>query len=372
MAVSRHDAWKGRRVFLTGHTGFKGSWLGLWLSHMGANVCGFSLPPPTEPSLFHAAELSRRVETCFGDIRDADALSAAMRDFAPEVVIHMAAQSLVRRSYDEPVATYATNVLGTVHVLEAARKTDSVRAVVNVTTDKCYENQEWLWPYRENERLGGRDPYSNSKACAELVTDAYRKSFYETPGSRKELASVRAGNVIGGGDWAEDRLIPDCMRALSKKQSIIIRNPAFIRPWQHVLEPLSGYLRLAERLLASPGAYCEGWNFGPELNDAQPVSWVASTVCSLWGGDAQWQLASDAVGVESAGTAGEAPHEAKYLRLDCSLAKSRLGWTPRLPLSLALAWTVEWYRGYSEGKSAEALCLEQIRQFEAMEPPAAA
>ncbi len=314
--------WRGKRVFLTGHTGFKGSWLSLWLQQLGAEVTGYALQPPTNPSLFDVANVGARHDIASSATSAmAQPLSRAMREAAPDIVIHMAAQPLVRHSYVDPVETYSTNVMGTVHLLEAVRQTPSVRAVVNVTTDKCYENKEWVWGYRENEPMGGYDPYSNSKGCAELVTSAYRSSFFNPAKygeHRVALATARAGNVIGGGDWADDRLIPDILRAISAGQPVVIRNPHAIRPWQHVLEPLSGYLQLAQRLYEDGVAYAEGWNFGPNDEDAKPVQWIVERLTQQWGEGASWQLDD-----------GDHPHEAHYLKLDCSKAKMRLDWQPR-------------------------------------------
>lgn len=347
--------WRGKKVFMTGHTGFKGSWLSLWLQQMGAQVTGFALPPPTTPSLFEVANVAQGMVSIVGDIRDGDALSKSMRDAGPEVVIHMAAQPLVRYSYANPVETYSTNVMGTVNVLEAVRQTPSVRAVVNVTSDKCYENNEWVWGYRENEPMGGFDPYSNSKGCAELVASAYRNSFFN-PGKYDEhhvaLGSVRAGNVIGGGDWAADRLIPDILRAISENSPVIIRSPNSIRPWQHVLEPLSGYLLLAQRLYENGVAYAEGWNFGPHDEDAKPVQWIVERLTEAWGDGASWQL-----------DGREHPHEAHYLKLDCSKAKMRLNWQPRWHLSQALEMIVAWQRAWLAKQDMRSLTLSQIEQY---------
>ncbi|RYY17500.1 MAG: CDP-glucose 4,6-dehydratase [Alphaproteobacteria bacterium] len=308
--------WSGKRVFLTGHTGFKGSWLSLWLQAMGADLTGFALAPPTDPSLFQAADVAQGMTSIIGDIRDAGALAHALVTASPEIVIHMAAQPLVRASYDDPVGTYATNVMGTVHVLEAVRRAPGVRACVVVTTDKCYENREWVWGYREDEAMGGYDPYSNSKGCAELVTSAYRRSFFGESGTA--TASARAGNVIGGGDWAVDRLIPDILRAVVAGEPVVIRNPHSIRPWQHVLEPLSGYLVLAQSLWTDPTGAAEGWNFGPRDEDARPVQWIVEQLCELWGDGASWVRDERLQ-----------PHEANYLKLDISKARARLGWEPR-------------------------------------------
>jgi CDP-glucose 4,6-dehydratase len=342
--------WHGRRVLVLGHTGFKGSWLCLWLHRMGADIAGLSLPSPTEPSLYSLAGLHGVVATTYGDVRDLDVVTDAVRTWQPEIVFHLAAQALVRASYRQPVATYATNVMGTVHVLEAVRATPSVRSVVVVTSDKCYENREWAWGYRESDALGGHDPYSNSKACAELVVAAYRRSFLAVPGGRVVgVATTRAGNVIGGGDWADDRLLPDCMRALSAGRCIEIRNPHAIRPWQHVLDPLRGYLLLAEHLHADAATFGDAWNFGPADDDARPVSWIVSRVVEQWGEGAAWSLAC-----------GDAPHETNWLKVDASRARMKLGWAPRLTLADALAWTVAWYRCLSAGAAARALTEEQL------------
>ena len=342
--------WHGKRVLITGHTGFKGSWLSLWLQHCGANVVGYSLAPPTEPSLFTIANIAQGMTSIQGDIRDLAKLQTVMDEHQPEVVLHLAAQPLVRYSYKNPIETYATNVMGTANVLEAIRTTGGVRAAVMITTDKCYENNEWVWGYREQDRLGGHDPYSNSKACAELVTSAYRDSYF-SQGS-VAIASARAGNVIGGGDWALDRLIPDMVRAFSEEQPVQIRNPNAIRPWQHVLEPISGYLSLAEHLWTD-GTYADGWNFGPSDEDAKPVSWIVENLSQLWGDNASWQTDE-----------GVHPHEATYLKLDCSKAKQKLGWKPQLTLFTALEWTVEVYKAYLQQADLNALMTEQIERFQ--------
>lgn len=347
--------WRGKRVLLTGHTGFKGSWLSLWLQSLGAQVAGYALEPPTTPSLFEVAQAGRGMTSIIGDIRDLERLCQTFSDHQPEIVIHMAAQPLVRYSYHAPVETYSTNVMGTVHLLEAVRRTKSVRAVVNVTSDKCYDNREWVWGYRENEPMGGYDPYSNSKGCAELVTSAYRNSYFHPERHAEHgvaLASARAGNVIGGGDWAADRLIPDIMRAIAQGEAVHIRSPHAIRPWQHVLEPLSGYLLLAEKLYQEGAAYAEGWNFGPHDEDAKPVQWIVERLTSTWGEGASWQL-----------DAGDHPHEAHYLKLDCSKAKARLDWQPRWPLAHALSAIVEWHRAYRDGGDMHELTLRQIRAY---------
>lgn len=348
--------WRGKRVFLTGHTGFKGSWLSLWLQSLGAELTGFALAPPTKPSLFGEAKVAEGMMSILGDVRDLNALQAALQKSQPEIIIHMAAQPLVRYSYQNPVETYATNVMGTVHILESVRHTPSVRAVVNVTTDKCYENKEWAWGYRENEPMGGFDPYSNSKGCSELVTSSYRNSFFNASGVA--LGSARAGNVIGGGDWAADRLVPDILRALEQGQPVSIRNPNAIRPWQHVLEPLSGYLQLAERLFVSNGqSFAEAYNFGPREEDAKPVQWIVENMCSAWaqgGNAAKWEQQE-----------GDHPHEAHYLKLDISKAKARLGWQPKWSLDIALAKIVEWHLARAQGADVRQLSLAQIQSYQA-------
>ncbi|QQE67080.1 CDP-glucose 4,6-dehydratase [Leptolyngbya sp. BL0902] len=354
------EFWRGKRVFVTGHTGFKGSWLSLWLQQLGAEVVGFSQPAPTEPSLFEAAQVAQGMTSLVGDVRDLEGITQAMDNAQPEIVLHLAAQPLVRYSYQNPVETYATNVMGTVNVLEAVRHTPSVRVAVIITSDKCYENREWVWGYRENEAMGGHDPYSNSKGCAELVTAAYRSSFFapETYDQhRVAVASVRAGNVIGGGDWALDRLIPDMIKAFHQGQPVLIRNPHAIRPWQHVLEPLGGYLLLAEKLWHHGPDFVGGWNFGPHDEDAKPVSWIVDRLTTLWGDGATWEL-----------DGGSHPHEAHYLKLDCSKAKARLGWEPRLTLADTLEWVVEFYQGYYGGQSARSIAENQIQRYQARTP----
>lgn len=344
------DFWRGKRVFLTGHTGFKGSWLSLWLQTLGAEVCGLALAPAGEPNLFTVARVGDGMSSVIGDIRDADAVRDAMTAFRPEIVIHAAAQALVRLSYSAPVETYATNVMGTVHVLDAARHVDSVRCIVNVTTDKCYDNREWAWGYREDEPMGGHDPYSSSKGCSELVTAAYRRSFFAKAGVA--LASARAGNVIGGGDWAADRLVPDILRAFERREPVPIRNPRSIRPWQHVLEPLSGYLTLAEQLWHEGQAFAEAWNFGPREDDARPVQWIVERMVQAWGAGADWRI-----------DAGDHPHEAHYLKLDISKAQHRLGWRPRWSLPTALTHITSWHQACIAGADMRARCLDQIRQY---------
>ena len=345
------DFWHGKRVFLTGHTGFKGSWLSLWLQSLDTRVHGLALDPPSGPNLFTVAGVEAGMAThTIGDIRDLSIVQKAMQAAQPDIVIHMAAQPLVRLSYAEPVETYATNVMGTVHVLEAARYSPNVKAIVVVTTDKCYENNEWAWGYRENEPMGGHDPYSNSKACAELVTTAYRNSFFKSTGI--PLASARAGNVIGGGDWAADRLVPDILRAFEQNQPVTIRNPRATRPWQHVLEPVYGYLTLAEHLYTKGQSYAEGWNFGPKDDDSKPVQWIVEYMADLWGKGASWK---QDVGVH--------PHEANYLKLDISKAKARLGWQPCWPLSTSLELITSWHQSYLTKIDMKKLCLAQINQY---------
>ena len=344
--------WRGKRVFLTGHTGFKGSWLSLWLQSLEAELTGFALAPPTNPSLFEEANVADGMTSIVGDVRDLAALQAALHKAQPEIVIHMAAQPLVRYSYQNPVETYAVNVMGTVHLLEAVRHTPSVKAVVNVTTDKCYENKEWHWGYREDEPMGGFDPYSNSKGCSELVTSAYRQSFFQTGTRKVALASARAGNVIGGGDWAADRLIPDILAAFEQDQPAHIRNPHAIRPWQHVLEPLGGYLTLAERLYTNGTSFAEAWNFGPNEIDAKPVGWIVDNLATLWGANAQWQVDT-----------GEHPHEAHHLKLDISKAQARLGWQPQWSLATALTKIVEWHKAYTAHSDLRAMTLKHIHHY---------
>lgn len=341
---------------MTGHTGFKGSWMSLWLQSLGAELTGYALKPPTNPSLFEEARVADGMHSIEGDIRDLSHLKQAMQDAKPEIVIHMAAQSLVRFSYQNPVETYATNVMGTVHMLEAVRATPSVRAVVNITTDKCYENHEWVWGYREIDPMGGYDPYSNSKGCAELVSAAYRSSFFNPSDYLKHgvaLATVRAGNVIGGGDWAQDRLIPDIVAAFEQGKPVHIRNPHSIRPWQHVLEPLRGYLMLAEKLVEDGPAYAEAWNFGPNDEDAKPVGWIVEQMAARWGNGAHWEV-----------DAGEHPHEAGYLKLDISKARSRLHWSPILRLEEALSLIVDWAQQRKTGADARGLTQGQIKSYQ--------
>ncbi len=352
------EFWRGKRVFLTGHTGFKGSWMSLWLQNLGADLTGFALQPPSIPSLFEEANIAVGMNSIDGDIRDLSALQQAMQTAKPEIVIHMAAQSLVRYSYINPVVTYATNVMGTVHLLEAIRNTPGIKAVVNITSDKCYENREWVWGYRENEPMGGFDPYSNSKGCAELISAAYRSSFFNADNYAQHgvaTATVRSGNVIGGGDWAQDRLIPDILAAFELGRKVDIRNPHAIRPWQHVMEPLRGYLTLAEKLFEHGPSFGEGWNFGPNDEDAKPVGWIVEQMAALWGADANWQIDT-----------GEHPHEAHYLKLDTSKARSRLNWHPALRLKDALKLITDWSKQRQTGANIRQLTLTQLQAYQAL------
>ncbi|MDG1108205.1 MAG: CDP-glucose 4,6-dehydratase, partial [Burkholderiaceae bacterium] len=331
---------------------------GLWLQQLGAEVTGYALQPPTNPSLFVVAEVAQGMTSILGDIRDGAVLANAMRQASPDIVIHMAAQPLVRHSYAHPVETYSTNVMGTVYLLEAVRQTPSVRAVVNVTTDKCYENKEWVWGYRESEPMGGFDPYSSSKGCAELISAAYGSSFFGAGNYAEHgvaTATVRAGNVIGGGDWAQDRLIPDILAAFEQGRKVDIRNPHAIRPWQHVMEPLRGYLTLAEQLFNNGASFGEGWNFGPNDEDAKPVGWIVEQMAALWGADAQWQVDT-----------GEHPHEAHYLKLDISKARSRLDWHPALRLKDALAMIVDWSKQHAAGANMREHTLSQLQAYQAL------
>ncbi|HEY0760329.1 MAG TPA: CDP-glucose 4,6-dehydratase [Acidisarcina sp.] len=361
--ASAGTSWSGRRVFLTGHTGFKGGWLALWLTRLGAEVRGYALDPCTEPNLFTVAGVGRAIEDIRGDIRDGAHVEASMKEFRPEVVFHLAAQPLVRYSYEDPIGTYETNVIGTARVLDAVRRTPSVRALVSVTTDKCYENKEWVWPYRETDPLGGYDPYSSSKACAEIVSAAFRQSYFPVERIAEHgvaIATARAGNVIGGGDWSNDRLIPDLVRGFLSGKPVLIRRPAAIRPWQHVLEPLHGYIRLAEELLSPPARaaqFATAYNFGPSEEDARPVSWIAEHMTNFWGDGASWVLDSH-----------HGPHEAGYLRLDASKARRDLQWSPKLNLETALEWLVQWYRSWQSGQPSgssdmQAVTHEQIAAY---------
>lgn len=352
--VMNPHRWKGKRVFVTGHTGFKGSWLCLWLKSLGANVSGYALEPATDPNLFEVADVADGMTSVIGDIRNVDALCQAIQTADPEVVIHMAAQALVRYSYRHPVETYETNVMGTVNLLEAVRQFDSVRSVLVITSDKCYENRERQEGYREDEAMGGFDPYSNSKGCAELVTSAYRQSFFES-GRRVGIATARAGNVIGGGDWSQDRLIPDMVRSFSVGETVTIRNPGAVRPWQHVFEALHGYLLLLERMDDDSEKFSQAWNFGPEDKDTRDVAWIVEQFASTWG-EADWCIEADAGSL----------HEASLLKLDCSKARDTLIWRPVLELEHALAWIAGWYRCFYDGGDVRVLSLEQLDAFQRM------
>jgi CDP-glucose 4,6-dehydratase len=350
--------WRGKRVFLSGHTGFKGSWLSLWLQALGAEVTGFALSPSTNPSLFEVANVASGMQSLIGDVRDLKLLQQAMQDAQPEIVIHMAAQPLVRYSYANPVETYATNVMGSVHLLESVRNTKGVKALVNVTSDKCYENREWAWGYREEEAMGGYDPYSNSKGCAELVTAAYRSSYFNPENYNLHgvaIASARAGNVIGGGDWAGDRLIPDFIRAILAREMVVIRSPNAIRPWQHVLEPLSGYLLLAENLYNHGNKFAEAWNFGPSDDDAKSVEWIIKTLVAKWGDGANF-----IVDVSDANL-----HEAHFLKLDCSKARMNLGWKPQWNATETIERICAWHKAHIKGQDMKAYALFEIQQYQA-------
>jgi CDP-glucose 4,6-dehydratase len=349
------DFWRGRRVLLTGHTGFKGAWLALWLQSLGARVTGFSAKANTQQSLYALARVGEGMESVEGDVRHPEAIAAAVAAAEPEVIVHLAAQSLVRRSFIEPRDTYETNVMGTVNVLDAVRRNvEGVRVLLNVTSDKCYENREWEWGYREVDPMGGHDPYSSSKGCAELVTSAFRRSFFSDPDGLR-LASARAGNVIGGGDWGEDRLVPDIMRGALAGEQVRVRNPNSIRPWQHVLNPLSGYLLLVQALWDSP-EHAAGWNFGPADEDARPVGWIVERLGELWPAELRWAVDE-----------GPHPHEASYLKLDSSRARGRLGWRPLVGLDAALSSIVEWYRALGEGADMRAVTMAQIEAFQPTE-----
>lgn len=343
--------WKNKKVFLTGHTGFKGSWLALWLINMGAVVKGYSLEANTNPSLFKISNIENEMESEIGDIRNLEMITKSMVGFNPDILIHMAAQPLVRLSYKEPIDTYTTNVIGTANVLESARKCSNLKAIVSVTTDKCYENKEWEWGYRENEPMGGHDPYSSSKGCAELVTSAYQRSFFYSDNCAS-IASARAGNVIGGGDWAQDRLIPDILKAFERSEPVIIRNPLSTRPWQHVLEPLSGYLVLSQELFTNGNDFAEPWNFGPKDDDCKPVSWILDRMVKSWGGNASWKLDEN-----------KNPHEAGFLKLDCSKALKRLKWKPRWDLEHTIHLIVDWHKNYINGNDLKKQCLKEINNY---------
>ncbi len=349
------NVYSDKRVLITGHTGFKGSWLALILNKLGAKVYGYALNPPTNPSLFEEAKLNDFVYSKIADIRDLSTLARFINEIQPHFVFHMAAQPLVRDSYKMPVETYAINVMGSVHLLEACRSVKSIKAIVNVTTDKCYENQEWHWGYRENEPMGGYDPYSNSKGCSELVTSSYKNSFFNKNTYEKHgvaLASARAGNVIGGGDWALDRLIPDFIRAISNNEKLRIRSPFGIRPWQHVMESLTGYLMLGQKLYQEGPDFAEAWNFGPDDKDARNVEWITKKICDLWGEEASFEVDSN-----------PQPHEANYLKLDCSKAKAELGWQPRWDILKALESIVSWNKAYLKGEDMRQITEKQIEDF---------
>ncbi|WP_159886802.1 CDP-glucose 4,6-dehydratase [Paenibacillus puerhi] len=355
------EFWNRRSVFVTGNTGFKGTWLSIWLHKMGANVTGYALEPvKNELNLFQECKLDKYIHSIYGDIRDYAKLKRAIEETSPEIIIHMAAQPLVRESYQNPVETYCINVMGTVHVLEAVREINKnerkILGVLNITTDKCYENREWVWGYRENEALGGYDPYSSSKACSELVTSSYRSSFFQQDSYSEHgaaIASARAGNVIGGGDWAKDRLIPDCVRAIMNGQNLELRYPEAIRPWQHVLEPLHGYMQLVERLVDGGQEYAEAWNFGPGEDDMRTVEWMARHFCEAWGDDASYRILKKRPTL----------HENTLLRLDCSKAMSRLGWRPRWNADQAIIKVVEWTKLYLQREEPLEICLRQIDQY---------
>ena len=350
------DFWKGKRVFLTGHTGFKGSWLGIWLDVLGSEVTGYALEPPTTPSLFDLARVQSLFRSIRADIRDFDALRSAFERCQPEVVFHMAAQSLVQASYANPRLAFDTNVMGTVNVLEAIRLCRNVKAAVIVTSDKCYSNREWVWGYRETDRLGGKDPYSSSKACAELVTSAYRDSYFGDASSAisaTAMATVRAGNVIGGGDWSKNRLIPDCIKALLSGRKVSLRNPSATRPWQHVLEPLSGYLCLAQRLFEDGGNFSGAWNFGPLREDQKTVEWVVKTFCQKWGPGAGYEIEQ-----------AELLPETFALNLDIAKSRSDLGWTPRWDIGTAIDKTIAWTRSYIDGADVLGICRHQIAEYD--------
>jgi len=349
------EFWYKRKVLLTGHTGFKGSWLSLLMHDLGCEIYGYALDPPTNPSFYEEAHIDQLVNSRIADIRNYGQLLTWLQDVSPEIIIHMAAQPLVRESYDDPVGTYDINVMGTVNLLEAARHTPGIKAIVNVTTDKCYENKEWHWGYRENEPMGGYDPYSSSKGCSELVTSAFRHSFFNPKEYQVHgvaVASARAGNVIGGGDWAEDRLIPDILRAVARKEKIKLRNPNAIRPWQHVLEPLCGYMMLAEQLYKDGPQYAEAWNFGPDDSDVRNVEWIAKKFCYLWGEEASVVIDKH-----------PQPHEANYLKLDCSKAKTELGWSPKWGIEKALISIVEWNKEWLSKGDVRRISDQQIHEY---------
>ena len=349
MSTIDKDFWQGKRVFLTGHTGFKGSWLSLWLVSLGAKVKGYALSPPTSPSLFIEANIDSIIDSQIADIRDQDTLHESMTKFSPDILIHMAAQPLVRYSYDEPIETYEVNVIGTAKVLEVARSCPNLKAIVNITTDKCYENDERAEGYKEDDPMGGYDPYSSSKGCAELVASSYRRSFLQDQGVG--LASVRAGNVIGGGDWADDRLIPDILRSFENGSPVVIRNPKATRPWQHVLEPLSGYLILAQRLYEEQKKYAEGWNFGPNDEDAKSVDWILDKMVLKWPGSS-WEV-----------DYSPNPYEASFLKLNIAKVRHKLGWKPVWGLNHTLERIVDWHRSWLDKEDMQTICLAEIEEY---------
>jgi len=347
--------WQNKKIFITGHTGFKGSWLCLWLHLLGAEITGYALDPPTDPSLFKLCKIGELLRSVTADVRDGKLLKEAMHESNPEIVFHMAAQPLVRESYRDPVKTYSTNVMGTVNLFEAVRECKSVKTIINVTTDKCYENKEWIWGYRENDSMGGNDPYSSSKGCAELITNAYLRSYFDTDNYKEHgvsLASVRAGNAIGGGDWAEDRLVPDCMRSLMEDKPVVIRFPDAVRPWQHIVDLLYGYLLLTQHLYQEGSVLASGWNFGSNYEEAQPVRWIVERITEMWGYSDSWVVEQ-----------GNKPNEANFLTLDCSKAKSVLGWYPQWDLNVSLNKTVEWYKALKDQQNMFHFTLEQIRSY---------
>jgi len=355
MEIIDKNFWKNKKVFLTGHTGFKGSWMSLMLHYLGAEVIGYALKPPTNPSLFELCDIEQIITSNIFDVRDLNNLEKCVINAQPDIIIHMAAQPLVRESYKNPLVTYQTNVMGTVHLFESIRKCKSIKAVVNVTTDKCYENIEKDVAYKENEPLGGYDPYSNSKACSELVTSAYRNSFFNPNEYQKHgvaVATARAGNVIGGGDWADDRLIPDCIKSFLNKENILIRYPRSTRPWQHVLEPIYGYLMLAQKLFSEGAEYAEAWNFGPDVSDAKPVEWIVKKMCEKFGNSISYSVDDN-----------NHPHEAGFLKLDCSKTIDRLGWNPKWNIDTALDKIVEWTKEYETEKNMRKVCLRQINEY---------
>ncbi len=344
--------WRGRSVFVTGHTGFKGAWLTLRLLDLGAEVTGFALPPDSQPSLFEGLALASDISHIEGDVRDAQALDSALSHAKPEIVFHLAAQALVRPAYDDPVGTFATNVMGTANLLQALRERRQLRAVVAVTSDKVYDNREWPWGYRECDALGGREPYGSSKACCEHVVEAFARSFFRPSEGGAGIASLRAGNVIGGGDWASDRLVPDAIRAFQQGRPLIVRNPSAVRPWQHVLEPIEAYLDMAQRLAHAPARWSGAWNIGPAAESARPVSWVVERICRLWGGGAEWRVAN-----------GNQPYEAQLLQVDSGKLAAAAGYRPIWPIESALEKTIDWYRTAQSGNDLRSLTQSQIEAF---------